>query len=307
MKNEAEKKAAAVETALNFKKVMRGFDPDEVLAYIEEMNRTMQNSSKNFELRMAEMKQELTLVSRERDNLRIRCDELEKSVPVIAEPEPQSENPIEKDGENPQELIDELQKRLDDEYISEASVQRELQNAHAEISEMSAQLQDKEKQLSSCLEKIDILEAMSQKQDSIRTQYEEALAQIETLKASVGALQEEKAQLEKETADADEHINKAFDENSSLKTELSRINVENALLFEKNEQYKAEISELKSEAKAKAYTYAEKLSAEEDALNKEKMKLQKKLQMQNYHIEQADAAIDELKKQIEQIRTSFSE
>ena len=64
---------------------------------------------------------------------------------------------------------------------------------------------------------------------------------------------------------------------------------------------------MKSEIKEKAYVYAEKLSAGEDELRKEQIKLQKKVQMQNYHIEQASTAVEELSRQLQAIRESFAE
>lgn len=300
MKNEAGRKA--FEANINFKKVMRGFDPDEVSAYISEMSRTMQDSSKIYEIRMAEMKQELALVSRERDNLRIRCTELENSIPA-----PVEEAPPENDADDSQEQIDRLLKKLDEGALSEEAVRTELENANSLIADLVLQLEDKEKQLEACEGKIGALESQSEKHDSLRERYEESLADIENLKSQISGLEEEKAQLTAECGEAEIHFRKAFDETASLKTELSRITVENSLLTEKNEQYRAEISELKAEAKNRAYEFAEKLSVEEDELNKEKVKLQKKLQLQSYHIEQANSAIDELKKQIEQIRVSFSE
>ena len=96
-------------------------------------------------------------------------------------------------------------------------------------------------------------------------------------------------------------------ENASLKAEVSRLQVENALLAEKNEAYKTELTQMKSEIKKKAYVYAEKLSAGEDELRKEQIKLQKKVQMQNYHIEQASAAVEELTRQLQAIQASFAE
>lgn len=307
MKNDTEKNAA--EANITFKKVMRGFDPEEVIAYISEMSRTMQEASKVYEIRMAEMKQELTLVNRERDNLRIKCDELEKSIAApLPEPVPEPVPVLsEFADDNRQGLIDELQKKLDEEAMSGATAKEELQNANMQIAELSLGLEDKEKQLLSCLEKINILETQSGRNDSVREQYEEALVLIENLKSQVSGLEEEKAQLISDSENAEAHFRKALVEAGGLKTELSRISVENSLLAEKNEQYKTEISELKAEAKNKAYEFAEKLSTEEDELNREKIRLQKKLQLQNYHIEQANTAVDELKKQIEQIRISFSE
>lgn len=306
MKNEAGRKAA--EANIDFKKVMRGYDPDEVIAYISELSRTMQDASKLYEMRMAEMKQELALVNRERDNLRAQCEELKKNVSA-SPPEPKAEPVIiqeSADGSS-KELIENLQKKLDEELLAESAFRDGLKSAELHISELSSQLEEKENQLLRYQERISLLEEQVNKQDSAQEQYEEALACIENLKSRISGLEEEKEHLITESQNAEAQYKKKFDETGSLKTELSRISVENSLLTEKNEQYKAEISELKSEAKNKAYEYAEKLSAEEDELNREKTALQKKLQLQNYHIEQAKSAVDELNRQIEQIRISFSE
>lgn len=309
MKNDSEKMNTAVENNFSFKKVMRGYDPAEVTAYIEEMSRTMQDASKNFEMRMAEMKQELTLVNRERDNLRERCTELEakSAIPAPApEPEPVPEPVPEKPkrGRSQQAQIDSLKKQLDEEQKAGEKTAKSLNKANEQIELLTAQLEDKEKQLESSIQRAEELESRTQKQDSFRDKYEEALAKIENMKADYDSLLSEKDLLAAESEATEKHLKKTEDENSSLKTDLGRLNIENALLQEKNEQYRNELSGLKAEAKEKAYAYAERLAKGEDALSQEKLKLQKKLQMQSYHIEQANAAVEELKKQLDQIMFS---
>lgn len=312
MKNESEKMNTAGENNFSFKKVMRGYDPAEVAAYIEEMDRTMQDASKNFEMRMAEMKQELTLVNRERDNLRERCNELEAKAAVpahVPEPEPVPEPVPEKPkrGRSQQAQIDSLKKQLDEEQKAGEKAAKSLNKANGQIEILTAQLEDKEKQLESLIQRAEELENQSQKQDTFRDKYEDALARIENLKANYDSLLGEKDLLAAESVATEKHLKKTENENSTLKTNLGRLNIENALLQEKNEQYKIELSNLKAEAKEKAYAYAEKLSQGEDALSQEKLKLQKKLQMQSYHIEQANAAVEELKKQLDQIMFSSEE
>lgn len=309
MKNEVDKKIAEIENAVTFKKVMRGFDPEEVIAYIDEMSKTMQEASKNYELRMAEMKQELTFANRERDTLRARCEELEhSSAPApaptpVPEPEAVPEKP--KRGKSQQDQIESLQKQLEEERALNISAADAVQNINAQIDALSAQLQDKEAQLASCYERIDLLEEQNGKQQSMRENYEDALAQLEKMKADSMAYKEQIDVFTAEAKATEAHLQKTETENVNLKTELGRVNIENSLLEEKNEQYKKEIFEMKAEAKEKAYENAEKLAAGEDALQQEKMKLQKQIQLQNYHIEQAGAAVEELKKQLEQIRISF--
>ena len=298
MKNEHEINIEASENSIAFKKVLRGFDPDEVIAYIDEMNRTMQDASKNYETRMAEMKQELTLVSRERDNLRKQCSELEQNAetPFV----PQVEEVKAEDGEKEAQS---LKAELEKERSANTKSEKALENANGQIKELSSQLKSMEKQLSDCYKRIDEQEKKD-RTEPFREQYEEAVKQIEKLKSNADSLREKNEQLNAEASATTEHIRKIEDENTDIKTELSRISVENDLLKEKNGQYKKELSEMKADAKKKAYSYAEKLAAGEDELNKEKMKLEKKLQMQSYHIEQANSAIDELKKQLEQISLS---
>lgn len=300
MKNEKDSLKAA-ENSNAFKKVMRGFDPEEVLAYIDEMSRTMQDASKNYEMRMAEMKQELTLVSRERDNLAERCRELE-SRQCVPEPQPIPEevSSEEKHDKKSKAQIDSLKKQLEVERSANKTAEENLKNAGSRIETLELQIQ-------SCYEQIETLEKEAETKTDFSAQYEEALEQIEKLRSDISKEKEEKELLKAESRATENHLKKTEDENGKLKTDLGRLNVENSLLSEKNEQYKKELANLKAEAKEKAYYYAEKLSAGEDALGQERMKLKKKMQMQSYHIEQAKAAIEELESQLEQINISFDD
>ncbi len=299
MKNENENKAVQNEIAstVTFKKVMRGFDPDEVLAYIEEMNRNMQDASKNYEKRMAEMKAALALANRERDTILARYggEAAEKENLADAEKSQLDEA---------QATIAGLREKLDEAYAArnnaEAEMQKKLDDEHAAQENLEKELEAANAQIEGLLQRYEQFQ-------SVQTQYEEALGTIEEFKAKLQASKEEKEMQDKEYATAQDHFEKVENENISLKTELSRAHVENALLTEKNETYKNEIAQMKSDIKEKAYVYAEKLSAGEDELRKEQVKLQKKVQMQNYHIEQANAAVEELARQLQEIRSSFAE
>lgn len=298
MKNENEKLTEQNETAstVTFKRVRRGFDPEEVLAYIEEMDRTMQEASKNYEKRMAEMKSALALANRERDTLLARYA---------------GESPEQPPAQADQSQLDEAQKaiaglkgKLDEAQAARGRVEAEMQN---KLDEERAARETVEKEMESVSAQLEGMKQRCEQYQSVQTQYEQALGTIEELKAKLQSTQDEKEMQGAEYATAQAHFEKVEDENAALKTELSRANVENALLTEKNEAYKNEISQMKSEIKAKAYDYAEKLSAGEDELRKEQVKLQKRVQMQNYHIEQAGAAVEELSRQLEAIKASFAE
>lgn len=297
MKNEIENKTVQTEIAstITFKKVMRGFDPAEVLAYIEEMNRTMQDASKNYEKRMAEMKSALALANRERDTVLARYG-----------------------GETAEASADTEQSKLDEAQAAIAGLQGKLEQTIDERNRIQAEMQSKldderaareslESEMENTSAQMELLKQRCEQYQSVQAQYEQALGTIEELKAKLQATQEEKEMQGAEYATAQIHFEKVENENASLKTELSRLHVENTLLEEKNETYKNEIAQMKSEIKEKAYVYAEKLSAGEDELRKEQVKLQKKVQMQNYHIEQASAAVEELTRQLQAIQASFSE
>lgn len=308
MKNE--KNEQINENEIEFKRVLRGFDPDEVRAYIDEMNRSMQDVSKNYETRMAEMKQELTLVNREKENLREKCAQLEANpapAPAEPEPEPQPEPEKPKRGKSQQAQIDALKKQLDEEKAVSAAADERLRQSAEQVEELNEQLRALKQELSENQELVQELERAAEDSQPVRAQYEASLAEIEKLKAGAASYQEEAEMLRAESKATAEHLKKTEEENTSLKTELSRLNVENSILQEKNGQYRKELSDMKTEAKSKAYDYAEKLSAGEDALRQEQMRLTKKLQMQTYHIEQAESAVNELKKQLEQIKFSFDE
>ena len=300
MKNENENKAEQTEntSTVTFRIVRRGYDPAEVTAYIDEMNLTMQDASKNYEKRMAEMKAALALANRERDTLLARFSGEPEEAPTVPE------QSLSQPDDEAQAVIAGLQGRLAEEQVARSRMEAELQS---KLGDERAARESVEKELETAAAQIEGMKQRCEQYQAVQTQYEQALKTVEELKAKLQATQDEKDMQGAEYATAQVHFEKVENENASLKTELSRSQVENALLAEKNEAYKNEITQMKSEIKEKAYVYAEKLSAGEDELRKEQVKLKKKVQMQNYHIEQASAAVEELTRQLQAIQASFAE
>ena len=298
MKNDNENKKELTETAstVTFKTVRRGYDPAEVQAYIEEMSRTMQDASKNYENRMAEMKAALALANRERDTLLARFDKEPAPAAVPAE-EPSKAG-------NAAQAAAGLEDQLNEAQAERIRLEAEMQSR---LGDERAAREQLEKELETAAAQIDGMKQRCEQAQALQAQYEQSLKAIEELKAKLQTTQDEKEVQGAEYAAAQGHFEKVESENASLKTELSRAQVENALLTEKNEAYKNELAQMKAEIKEKAYVYAEKLSAGEDELRKEQVKLKKKVQMQNYHIEQASAAVEELTRQLQAIQASFAE
>ena len=328
------------EDDIPIKKVMRGFEPAAVADYINEMNRSMENASKNFEARMADMKQELTLTARERDMLAEKCRTLAKKDAGISR-------------EHEKELLSQIAalKNELEEYGRTDTPSGGGDLPDGETGVLSAALADKQRELESALERIRLLEqraensAANEERNSEIMRLEEqnsklsgenaALKQtgaalntaVEKLKAKNGelsacldkfsgkcdALSDENEKLREENEiiaaenDAlEEQLEKTTDENKAVRNENGRLTVENGLLGEKNARYIKEISELKAEAKTAAYTNAERFSAEAEALEREKLAIRKKAQLQGYHIELCRNALDELSKQLEEIKSSFA-
>ena len=266
------------EDDIPIKKVMRGFEPAAVADYINEMNRSMENASKNFEARMADMKQELTLTARERDMLAEKCRTLAKKDAGISR-------------EHEKELLSQIAalKNELEEYGRTDTPSGGGDLPDGETGVLSAALADKQRELESALERIRLLEqraensAANEERNSEIMRLEEqnsklsgenaALKQtgaalntaVEKLKAKNGELS---ACLDKFSGKCDalsaendaleEQLEKTTDENKAVRNENGRLTVENGLLGEKNARYIKEISELKAEAKTAAYTNAER-------------------------------------------------
>jgi hypothetical protein len=58
---------------LPFKKVLYGYNPEEVSSFIDELTKTHEASSKLHESKLSSLKEELVLSNRERDYYKIKC------------------------------------------------------------------------------------------------------------------------------------------------------------------------------------------------------------------------------------------
>lgn len=298
--NDEKEQKRETEDEFSFRRVLHGYAPQEVADYIEELTRTMQDASRNYEQRMAEMKQELAFAVRERDSLRAKLTEPNRSPrensSVI------SEAPA---GESLSEDTQETGKLLAEARAENGELTLRLGENAEKLAALSSLLNDKEKENAGLRDRLDALGKQLASAEELRTSYEDAAAEKEKLLAAASARQEELELLQRELKDAEERYAKKENELNALRTELNRAELENSLLREKSERCSRELSVLKADAKAKAYENAEKLSAEREEFNREKTEFMKQVQLQNYHIELAQAAAEELKVQLAQISSAF--
>ena len=270
-----------------FKKVLYGYDPDEVNSYIEELNKTYAAATRNYESRLSSIKEELRISNRERDsysekyrNIKPKHEETQANIPEKAEKTDRAE--IEA-------------------YVSEIAVLRgKLEKAQAE----NLQLTEKAAVLERESSKIPALE---KKCDLLFSDYKEATAQLETAKSEKAKceaeLQVAKQGLEEKTLEFIELSARADDD----KKRAAELEVKNGILGKQTEENEAEILRLKEINKAQAYEYADKVGQLESEHTKTKLALQRELKLQDYYINQAEFTLSELTKQMEQIKHSFSE
>lgn len=288
------------EESPEFKKVLRGYDPQEVNDYIGELTDMMLNASKNYEKRMAEIKQELAFTGRERDSLRDKCAELEAKLAAA-------------DAPSSADSAEYTQPRESDDLSEQAAKARELtcaaekraEEAEEKLTGLTALLEAKDRELHAYREREENAEKLTAERDRLRISLDELSAEKEKTAYELICAQEENQRLASEVTAACEALTAKEDTITALRTELGRADTEKALLLEKNERYKKELDALRKDAREKAYANAEKLSAEEDAFNREKTALRKQIQLQSYHIELAETAVEELKTQLTQIRAAF--
>jgi len=291
-------------SAHEFRKVMRGYDPVEVDAYITELGDSIRKTSRTYEARMADMKQELTLANRESENLRAKLKEYQDNPEIQRLQGIVVSQPV---ADTNEELIAQLKNRivglqfqLQDAETRHAEEVEALRRQNTEILAGIGDARAKEEELDKLARENALLKEEAEKNKPALENAQLAAAQIESLT-------EQKDVLSSELQVSADRIAKLEDDAVRSRNEISRITVDNSLLEEKNAKYREEIVALKAEGKTKAYEFAERFAAREDELNSEILTMKKKLQLQSYHISQADTAVAELANQIMQIKSAFSE
>ncbi len=311
-KHEKEKKSVSVpaekirskdteENGLPFKKVLYGYDPDEVASYIGEMNHTAEASAKNYELKLSSIKEELVLSNRERD--------------FYAEKYRASKDSSAKEPLKPAESRDDEYEAIIARYKTELEQAKEEiarhgveggENANA-VKELSKENEALNKKAEILSRENGELSVKAQKYDELLADYGAVVAQLEQLKAEregkEAMLAEASAELEGRLAE----IQKISEENENSKKRLAELEAENGVLTQRAEEKEKEILRLKELNKTQAYESAERISVLENECAAGRLAMQKEQKLHAYHIGQAELTLAELAKQIEQIKQSFAD
>ncbi len=277
----------AADGEFGFKKVLYGYDPEEVASYISELNKTYVAATRNYESRLSSIKEELQISNRERDSYS------EKYKAVKAE----LENA--KQGIPEQVIIEDT--GASEEYDRVIAVLKEkLEQLQAENSALSEKMAVFERENSQ-------IPVLVQKYDSLFADYKDITAQLEASKSDNAKYETElqiaKQGLEEKTLEFIE-LSAQADED---KKKTAEFEVKNGILVRQIEENESEILRLKELNKNQAYEYADKVGQLESEHTRSKLALQRELKLQDYYISQAELTLSELTKQMEQIKQSFSE
>ncbi len=305
---------------LSFKKVLYGYEPDEVAAYIEELSETLEASTRLHESKLSSIKEELVLSNRERDSYAekyreckakleeaLKKEEKPVTLPVIEEKEDRTSEL--------EAMIEMLRNKLEKSEEENASLrgmtEKNTQNAFDEYLSKISALEGENRQISvradALMRENSELSAVSEKYNGLFAEYNEILARFKKTKAELASKYEETKLLNEELSEKIKELNQINAENEKLKKKAAEIEVKNDVLKQKLEENESEIVRLKDANKTQAFEYADKINSLESEQAKSRLALQKELQLHDYYISQAELTISQLTKQMEQIKQSIAD
>lgn len=310
IKNEAAEKAA--EGTLSFKKVLYGFDPEEVIAFVNELIESNENAARLHESKLSSLKEELVLSNRERDSY---AEKYRMCMAGFAKAEQEKEKEKEDKTAEYEAVIAQLKERNErleqDNLQLRETAERGGRMLTEEYLGRISSLENENKQLSVRLDFLkresDEMGAVSQKYDELFVQFNTISAQHELVKAEVQAKDNEAKLLRDELERKATELNENINETEKVKRSLAQLEIESNVLRQRLEENEAEITRLRDANQAQAVEYAEKISALESEIAAERLAAEKQRKLRDYYVEQAQLTLAELSKQMEQIKTSMGE
>lgn len=272
------------ERELGFKKVLYGYDPDEVKSYVDEMNKTHSAAVKNYESRLISVKEELILSNRERDSLNAKIKKIQSQ--AVTEIVAASNSKTEDKSEEYKAAIMALQAKLEQ---SEAE-RTLLKKQNSELKAVNEGVSD-----------------TAQKLDSLERELKKALAEKSLLVAEISEKENKEQALLRELEQKKEKINALSLSAENAERVSADLEIKNSVLEKQLEEKEAENIALKEQNKTQAYDCAEKINKLESEHAQSRLAQQKDMQLREYYINRAELTLAELAKQMVQIKQSFGE
>ena len=287
-----------------FKKVLYGYDPDEVDYYINELNHNYKSESRMHESKLSSIKEELVLSNRERNLYIEKYKESQAKLDSLETPDTAADS---KEYEN---IIAELRARcelLENENASLQSAQsktsekdytEKIRSLEAENADLKATVEASKRESAELMNKI-------QKNESIVEEYKAVFAQLEKAKAQLNAKEKELAETNARLEEKANEIKMLLAETEKIKKQSAELEIKNSVLNQRISESENEILCLKDENKTKAFEHAEKINSLETEHAKDKLAMQKELKLYGYYVDRAELTLGELAKQIEQLKNSI--
>lgn len=272
---------------LSFRKVLYGYDPDEVDSYIEEMLKTNSAAVRNYESRLSATKEELLLSNRERDSY---CERLRKFSANSETAPGKAFAETEREGDA---LAEEYREQI-------INLQKKLEKSEEENLGLSEKVQILEKKNRQYGE-------LEQRQSELLAQLKEAAAKLEFSQAQLDALQKKLSLLEEELKEKMLELAQEQARNEEAAKLAADFEIKNDVLNKRLEEKEAELETLREINKTQAYEYADKISRLESEHSQSRLAMQKEMQLREYYVNRAQLTLAELNRQMEQMKQPFGD
>ncbi len=295
------------EKELPFRKVLYGYNPDEVQAFIAELTQSYEASFKLHESKLSALKEELAFSNRERDRYIEKCKEQKskngKSTSSAEDKISEYETTIDLLNKKLR-MLEAENERLTAEQtplptVSDESYSEKLRLLEDENKELRKALASAEKEKAELSRQLKNYEALSDGHKSVLQQLEETKSRLSSCEKEL-----------KEKCDEIEEINKKITyltaEKKDSEKKISELEIQNSVFSKRIAECEEENSKLREANKAIIFENAEKINELESEHAKSKLAVQKELKLYGYYIERAELTVTELTKQIGQIKLSIS-
>lgn len=279
-----------------FKKVLYGYNPDEVASFINELSKTHETSAKLHEEKLSSLKEELALSIRERDYYIEKCKNYQSETKKEAVP--------------PSDETDKIISGLKEKIKFLENENASLRNNPAPSSDDNPEIyilkiSELEEKLASVLEENSFFKQQADKYSSLSDEHKALQIKLEEMKSILAHKEKELEIKTSEIKEKNQTVNTLFEEKDELKNTLSALEVQNSILTQRVNENEEEILKLNEINKSVIFENAEKLNALETEYSRNKLATQKELKLYGYYVERAELTIAELTKQMEQLRQSL--
>ena len=287
-----------------FKKVLYGYDPEEVVSYINKLSETAEASAKNYELKLSAIKEELVLSNRERDSY---AEKYRKSKTT----QKPAETKKTEDKADFEKVIEEYKIRLEQVVTENALLAEKLadKGTDEEKEKIIRALETENGNLRKTADALkgenSSLSVKAEKYDVLFEQYGSLLSQLELLKKENDSKTEQLEEKETELAKKLDEIKAVKGEYEESKKKYAEHEAEKTVLECRISELEKENVKLKENGEAQAKEYAEKITLLENECATGRLEMQKEQKLRAYHISQAENAVAELSRQLVQIKNTL--